>query len=434
MTVHRLPRTSPVARELSRRRALHVLGGGLLAAPAALSMSAASPTGAASRLQSSGEKQELAVSVGRQPWAAGNSPITQYMMNNGLFEQAAAEVGYELTIDWRDYPSAQPQVEAMIGNELDFGMWGNTPIIRAIAAEQAVSIVNVGEGHFRFILATRPDRGIRNMEDLKGKTVGALLGGDPYNVLSQMLLYTLGSGNPEDNDITVVNTPTQAQAATIPRGMDAAVVIYPAFLKAKEELGTVGIINSFGYTEDFYTGPAGEGGGILLDAVKESPFYPDGFYLHRSLWMARNAVLEEHPDVAVAFAVAQQQALNELSTWEPTDIASLVQEYWELPPEQGAKIVEDGLLFKRDWVWLTEGDARAVVETSKFMVDGGLIEEPLTWQQLKDNIANSAPLMQQAYDLSGGFPPPEEFEAADASDIRGLPSWKLEQWGGDEAS
>ena len=103
-------------------------------------------------------------------------------------------------------------------------MWGNTPIVRLIAQNQPIQLLSVGEGHFRFVLATRKDSPIRNIADLKGKTVGALLGGDPYNVLSQMLRYELGNPDPKAFGITVVNTPTQAQAATIPTGMDAAVV------------------------------------------------------------------------------------------------------------------------------------------------------------------------------------------------------------------
>ena len=34
--------------------------------------------------------QEVKVSVGRIPWAAANSPITQYMIENRLFEARAA--------------------------------------------------------------------------------------------------------------------------------------------------------------------------------------------------------------------------------------------------------------------------------------------------------------------------------------------------------
>lgn len=428
MTNFRRSPNTPFVSGLSRRRALQVMGGGLIAAPAALGMASAS----ASRLQSSGEAQKLTVSVGRQPWAAGNSVVTQYMIDNELFEQAAAEVGYELTVDYRDYPTAQPQVEAMIANDLDFGMWGNTPIIRAIAAKQPVTILNLGEGHLRFVLATREDRGVRSIEDLQGKTVGALLGGDPYNVLSQMLLYTLGSGDPADFDITVVNTPTQAQAASVPRGMDASVTNHTSFLKAAADAGTVGVANSFGYTEDYYKGPAGEGGGILIESVKDSPFYPDGFYMHRSLWVAHDSILEEHPDVAVSFLVAQQRAVDELKSVDAADMSEMVKEYWELSAEQGAKLVDDELLFLRDWVWLTEGDAQSVVETSKFMVAGGLIEEPLSWEQLSGNIEKSAPLAAKAYERAGNTPPLEEFTNPDASDIRGLPSWELDQWTPDE--
>src|SRR4051795_4180600 len=78
--------------------------------------------------------EAVTVSVGRQPWAAGNSPMTQHMFANKLFEKKAKDLGYDLTVDWRDYPSAQPMVEAFVSNNLDFGMWGNTPIIRGLAA------------------------------------------------------------------------------------------------------------------------------------------------------------------------------------------------------------------------------------------------------------------------------------------------------------
>src|SRR6185437_2713653 len=69
-------------------------------------------------------KKSLKVSVGRQPWAAGNSPVTKYMMDNKTFERFAGEAGYDLSVDWRDYPSAAPQAEAFVSANLNFGMWG----------------------------------------------------------------------------------------------------------------------------------------------------------------------------------------------------------------------------------------------------------------------------------------------------------------------
>ena len=401
---------------VSRRRFIAVAGAGSLAL-------------AAPALVRSQGKKSLKVSVGRQPWAAGNSPVTKYMMDNKTFEHYAADAGYDLSVDWRDYPSAAPQVEAFVSGNLDFGMWGNTPIVRLVAQNQPIQIITVGEGHFRFVLATRKDSPIRNVADLKGKTVGALLGGDPYNVLSQMLRYELGNPDPKAFGITVVNTPTQAQAATIPSGMDAAVLIYPAFLKAQQEIGTVGIINSFGYTESHYKGPAGEGAGILLPSVKKSAFYPDGFYLHRSFWIGTRKILESDPAVVTAFVAAQQDAVAKLSKMDPGKVSELARKYWELPPELGSKVVEDDVLFKRGWCWPTEGDAVALLETSKSMVDGKLITKPLAWDQVKGAFAPAAPLDKAAWEKSGRVPDAAGFNDKNAKDLRGAPIWDMASWG-----
>jgi ABC-type nitrate/sulfonate/bicarbonate transport system substrate-binding protein len=373
-------------------------------------------------------RKALTISVGRQPWAAGNSPVTAYMMANKTFERYAAEAGYDLTVDYRDYPSAAPMVEAFVSGNLNFGMWGNTPIVRLLAQNQPIQLLSVGEGHFRFVLATRKDSPIRNIADLRGKTVGALLGGDPYNVLSQMLRLELGNPDPKAFNITVVNTPTQAQAATIPTGMDAAILIHPAFLKANAELGTVGIMNSFGYTEDHYKGPAGEGAGILLPAVKKSPFYPDGYYLHRSFWIGSPKMIQSDPGIVIAFLAAQQDAVAKLTPMDRGQVSQLALKYWELPPALGAKVVEDDVLFRRGWCWATEGDAVALLETSKAMVDGKLITKPLTWAQVKAGFAEAAAPAKAAFEKTGSKPDIAAFEAKDAADLRGLPSWMSSRW------
>ena len=396
---------------------------GFITAAGAMSMALSAP----SIVRAQGRKT-MTVSVGRQPWAAGNSPVTAYMMQNKTFERYAADAGYNLTVDYRDYPSAAPMVEAFVSGNLQFGMWGNTPIVRLIAQRQPIQLLTVGEGHFRFVLATRKDSPIRNVADLKGKTVGALLGGDPYNVLSQMLRFELGNPDPKAFGITVVNTPTQAQAATIPTGMDAAILIYPAFLKAQKELGTVAIANSFGYTESHYKGPAGDGAGHLLASVKKSPFYPDGFYLHRSFWIGGAKLIQNEPGLATAFVRAQQEAVATLSKMDPGKVSQLAVKYWELPPDLGAKVVEDDVLFKRAWCWPTEGDAAALLETSKSMVDGKLIAKPLTWGEVKGAFAISAAPVKAAYEKTGAQPDLAGFSAKDAADLRGMPIWLMDRW------
>lgn len=373
-------------------------------------------------------RRALRVSVGRQPYAAGNSPVTQHMMNQRIFERVGATMGYDLTVDYRDYPSALPMVEAFISGNLDFGMWGNTPIVRLIAQEQPIVPLTVGEGHLRFVIAVRRGSPLRTLQDLRGKTVGALLGGDPYNALSQILRHELGNGDPRAHNITVVNTPTQAQAATIPTGMDAAVVIYPAYLKANAEIGTTGIMNSFGYTEANYRGPAGEGAGHLLESVRRSPFFPDGYYLHRSFWVTRPAVIRDHAPMVTAFLVAQQEAVAELAAMNPGAVSELVKNYWGLPPEQGGLVVQDDVLFKRGWCWPTEGDATAVLEISKVMVEGRIIERPLAWAQIRRAFEPCVAMMRDAYERTGRRPEAAAFEAQNAQDLRGLPVWELPRW------
>jgi ABC-type nitrate/sulfonate/bicarbonate transport system substrate-binding protein len=412
---HEDPTIARPGRGASRRRFIAAAGAASLA------------LGASPLLRAQG-RQAVKVSVGRQPWAAGNSPVTAYMITNKTFEKFASDAGYDVTVDYRDYPSALPMVEAFVSGNLDFGMWGNTPIVRLIAQNQPIQLISVGEGHFRFVLATRKDSPIRNVADLKGKTVGALLGGDPYNVLLQWLRYELGNPDPKAHGITVVNTPTQAQAATIPSGMDAAVLIHPAFLKAQAEIGTVGIVNSFGYTESHYKGPAGEGAGILLDSVKKSPFYPDGYYLHRSFWIGSANMVKSQPALVSAFVQAQQDAVAKLSGMDPGQVSELARKYWELPPELGAKVVKDDVLFARGWCWPTEGDALALLETSKYMVEGKMIPKPLEWKQVRDAFALAAPTVRVAYDKTGRKPDAAQFNAKDAKDLRGAPVWDNAQW------
>jgi hypothetical protein len=368
------------------------------------------------------------VSVGRQPYAAGNSPITQKMMADKLFEKAAAELGYDLTVEWRDYPSAIPMVEAFLSGNLDIGMWGNTPIVRLLAQSQPINVLTVGEGHLRMVLATRDKSPIKTIADLKGKTVGALIGGDPYNALSQMLLHELGNADPKAHGITIVNTPTQAQAASVPDGLDAAIVIYPAFLKANAEIATKGIMNSFGYTEAGYSGPAGEGAGHLLPGVKKSAFYPDGYYLHRSFWICSDRIVTSDAAIGQAFLLASQRAVVELGKVAPGEISAMVKTYWGLEPALGGKVVEDEVLLQRGWIWPTEGDAIAIRQISKFMVEGRLIPEPLGWDQVKKSLAKAAPLLLKAYEATGKVPGESAFVDPKAKDLRGLPAWRMNEW------
>jgi len=367
------------------------------------------------------------MSYGWVPWAAGNSPVTQHMISKRLIEKHAAEFGYDLTMDYRTYPAAAPQVEALAAGQLDMAMWGNTPTIRAIVAQHPFSLVSVAEGRLRFLLCTRKDSPVRNVQDLKGKTVGTLMGADPYNAFTQILRYELGNPDPAAHGIRMVHLPTLPEAAQVPAGMDATLAVYPAFLKA-QATGTVAIMNSYGYTEGHYDGPEGKGAGILLPSVKNSPFYPDGYYLHRSFRIVHNSLVEKHPNLVLAFLLAQQEAVAVLSESDPGVVSQLVKSYWGLSPAEGAKVVRDEVVFRRGWAWSTEGDALSLLATSKMIAGAKIIPEPLNWAQVKSVFVKTAPVVKLAYDRLGAKPALAEFQSARVGDLRGLPSWEMQRW------
>lgn len=392
------------------------------------SLGAAGVLGLSGRALAQGRKA-LKISIGRIPWAAGNSPMSQYLIENKLVEKRAAELGYDLTIDWREYPTALPMVEAMVGNNLDIGMWGNTPIIRAIASGLPISPLVVGEGHLRFLITVRKDSPIRKAQDLAGKTIGVSLGGDPQSALTQMLKFELGVKDVmKEAGIKYINMPTHAQAASVPNGVDATCTISPAYFAAQAS-GTTAIMNSFGYTEDHYDGPAGKGAGHLLPSARKSPFFPDGYYLHRSFWIGRNAVIEQHPQAVVAFLVAQQEAVAALTVMDAGAVSQMVKAYWKLDPQAGAKVVKDDVLFSRGWSWPTEKDALAILESSKYMADNRQIPRALSWAKVREQFERSAPLVQQAYERLDRKPAAAEFLRTDVADLRGRPVWEISQWG-----
>jgi len=344
----------------------------------------------------------------------------------GSLEKRLAQQGVE--VQWTEFPGGPQLLEGLNVGSIDFGVTGETPPVFAQAAGADLLYVayEPPAPHSEAILVPKGSP-IQSVQDLKGKTVGVSLGGDPQSALFQMLMFELGVQDIKDTGIKFVNMPTHAQAASVPTGVDATCTIYPAYLAAQAS-GTVAIANSFGFTEEYYDGPAGKGAGHMLASVKKSPFFPDGYYLHRSFWIGRNGLIEQHPQAVVAFLMAQQDAVAALTAMDSGAVSQLVKDYWKLDAAQGAKVVKDDVLFSRGWSWPTENDARAILETSKFMAGNKVIDKPLQWSQIKNAFSRTAPLIRQAYDKLGAKPAAAEFTRTDVADLRGRPVWEIEKW------
>jgi ABC-type nitrate/sulfonate/bicarbonate transport system substrate-binding protein len=369
----------------------------------------------------------ITVSIGRIPQAQALTPITEVMNQENLIEKAGEDLGLDITVEWRDFPDGGAIRQALSSGNLDFGTVGNTPTLIGIAQEEPLRILSLAEGRVRFVIVMPPDSPIRTPEDLRGTRVGLLQGTDLQFFFDQMLDTIFGTSNYDELNIEVSALETLSQTASLPRGIEAGVATETSYLRGQAEGLNAGLLDSYGETEEHYDGPLGEGADIKIPAVEESPYYPEGFYLHRNFWLANDSMVQENPDAVVAFLIAEQQAIQRLQDMEPTEVADLAQEFWELDPEVGQQVWLNDLAHIRGWPWLTEGDLRAVVDQSELAAESGLIDSPLSWDQVEENISPVAPLAERAWEETG-YPEQDEFDATDVEDIRGLPLWEHDQW------
>lgn len=413
-----------MSRRLTRRDFLQITGASV--AGAAVLGSAGCVFGSG---QGGGSGAATTIRIGRIPAAQAMIPITEVMRAEGLIEQAGEELGLDIAAEWQDFPQGGAVRQALTSGQLDLGTVGNTPTLIGIAQNEPIRILSMAEGRVKFVVAMPADSSIRTPEDLQDKRVGLIQASDLQFFFDQTINSLFGTTSYDELGIEVVGLETLSQTASPPGGIDAVVATETSYLQGQLDGLITGLLNSYGSTEEHYDGPLGEGAGLQLPEVQGSPYYPEGFYLHRNFWLVTETMADETPDAVVAFLIAEQRAVERLQDMDPTEVAALAQgqEYWNLDPEVGRQIWLNDLTHLRGWPWLTRGDLRAVVDQSELAAQSDLIESPLTWDQVKENISPIAPLAQQAWETIG-YPEESAFTATDTEDIRGLPVWQYEEW------
>jgi ABC-type nitrate/sulfonate/bicarbonate transport system substrate-binding protein len=365
--------------------------------------------------------------LGRFTQSIADSFVTRYMIDHQLVEQVGKEMDLDIKPEWTEFANGGAVVQALLAGQLDIGPAGIAPFMNQAVTNQRITPLLLATGTQKFVLVTHPEAPIHNLEDLKGKTVGTIVGSDLHFVLLYMLQSALGSPDPAANNIQLVNAQNAGQLASVPQGMDAAITTLTTFLRAQQDAGTVPVLNSYGYTESNYQGPLGEGAGIFIPDAEKSAFWPEGFYSNRGLVLASDDAIERNPQAVVAFLVAWQRALNELSKMTPEEVAATMEKDWGLTPDVGKQLVENELLTKRGWAYITEGDANVIWLTKKLMTESGALKEELTWDTLKGYFGKAAPLLQQAYEATDNAPAQDVFLDT-SKDNRGHPAWQVDQW------
>jgi ABC-type nitrate/sulfonate/bicarbonate transport system substrate-binding protein len=375
------------------------------------------------------QAQQISMSMARLPFGTAASILPRVMAENELFQKAAEAQGYDLGVEWADFPSGGPIAQGLVAEQVRFGPIGVTPLLNLLVNNQPVSPIAVAEGRLKFVIAVRDGSPIRNMEDLRGKTIALVVGTDYQFSLASMLAAGLGTANYDELGIKLVNVSTPAQLAAVPQGADAAIAHAHPFLKAKAELGSKAIANSYGYTEDYYSGPLGEGAGHLLKGAESSPFWPESIYGHRAFWVVRNEIVEEHPKLVTAFVVALHEALDRLNEMGSTKGAELVADDWGIPPEVGKTLVDDDLVPSRGWLYVTEGDVQMMWRQTQLVIENGVIKprEPFTWEKLVAAFSAAGEPVKAAWEARGEKPSIAEISDT-TKDLRGLPVWESANW------
>lgn len=141
----------------------------------------------------------------------------------GWFEKAFAKE--HAKVQWTEFQSGPPQIEALSSNHLDFSGVGNSPVISAQAANigfTEISATRVGTKSDAILV--QKGSSIKTLKDLKGKKIAVAKGSSGFNLLYE----ALQKSGLKDSDVQIIQLqPDEAQAAFNSKKVDAWAVWEP---------------------------------------------------------------------------------------------------------------------------------------------------------------------------------------------------------------
>ena len=365
---------------------------------------------------------KMPIGVGTHTMAG---PLILKMQQDRMIETAASQLGFEISADYQDFQALLRMLQAVAAGQLQYGMLGSTPNIRLLASSEPAVPIAIAGGGLDFPLQVPADSSIRNMEDLKGKTVLTLVGSDLHLAFNNMVKAYFGTDDINSLGIKLKNISGVTELFERQSGIDAYVGFEPASSGAAERGILKTLLHNNGTTGPHYDGPEGQGEGHELAWFKNADYYPDGFYPHRIWWVVRRQFLKKHPEAVTAFLAANQRAAVVLKNTSEEAIVDLIGDHWKGSSAAKRMVVEQTLWCRRGWIWVTEGDAETLVGLSKIK---SIFEKELTGNQVRNIVGEGAEVARRAYELVNEQPPEAVFTDPNAKDVRGLPPWEYRRW------
>jgi sulfonate transport system substrate-binding protein len=171
--------------------------------------------------------------------------------NTGLMEKALLPLGY--SVEWREFPSGMPLLEALNGGGIDVGHSGDAPVLFAQAAGIPFLLFAASNPSPESTGVIVPQHSpVQSFTQLKGKTVAVAKGSSAQLVLAQLLAR---AGMTFSDIRPVYLEPPDARAAFAAGAVDSWVVWDP-FLAAAEIEGARLLVNGTGLNghREFYFG------------------------------------------------------------------------------------------------------------------------------------------------------------------------------------
>ena len=357
--------------------------------------------------------------------AQESGALIMKMRQDNLLEQAAKELGVAgVEPEFLSFPVLLRMLQGIAAGQLQFGTLGSTPTIRSLTGpDPVVPLAIVGGGNL-FPLQVPPKSPIRNLDDLKGKSVLTIVGSDLHLVLVRMLKAHAGVDDPTEWGINVRNINALTELGRAQAGIDACLSLSPTSAMAERAGDLITVLRNDGKTGPAYRGPEGSGAGKTIASFAKTPFAPEAYYPHRIWIVARRDFLAANPKVVTALLVANHRAVATLAKGGTAEIIKAGSVNWAGSAQSQGDWIDNVLWKRRGWSWITEGDARTLVglSTTKAIFQAAL--DPVTAKNL---FALGADVSRAAYEVIGRVPERGVFDDM-KSDVRGKPVWEAATW------
>ena len=350
--------------------------------------------------------------------------IVLRMQQEKLLEQAATELGLEgISVDYLSFPVLLRMLQGLAAGQLQVGMLGSTPCIRTLSGPDAAVPIALAGGFNTFPLQVPKGSPIKNLDDLKGKSILTIVGSDLHLVLVRMLEAHFGQGKVSSLGITVRNINVITELGRAPSGIDAVLSLEPIAGTAEDAGDLVTLVRNNGTTGPAYDGPEGKGEGHTVASFKNTQFAPEAYYPHRIWWVARQEFLKSDPKAVTALLTAAARANVTLAKLDPAEIVKTSSEYWPGSKAAQERWIATVLWKVRGWPWITESDAATLPGLSTTKEIFQTILEPA---KIRSILELGAPAAGKAYEMAGT--PDDSAFAATPHDVRGRPIWEMDKW------